>query len=81
MAAMSRARIGLSVPPELPQADIPACAQRAESAGFDEQWLAEDCFFAGDLTHCADGLASLHEPGIEQIDHSGAARVTMPAIR
>ena len=66
MAAMSRARIGLSVPPELPPADIPACAQRAESAGFDELWLAEDCFFAGDLTHCADRIASLAGRGINR---------------
>jgi alkanesulfonate monooxygenase SsuD/methylene tetrahydromethanopterin reductase-like flavin-dependent oxidoreductase (luciferase family) len=40
---MSRARIGLSVPGQLPPADIPAYARRAESAGFDELWLAEDC--------------------------------------
>ena len=63
MAAMSRARIGLSLPP----ADIPACAQRAESAGFDELWLAEDCFFAGDLTHCADRIASLAGRGINRL--------------
>ena len=44
---MSSARIGLSVPPQLLPADIPAYARRAESAGFDELWLAEDCFFAG----------------------------------
>jgi 5,10-methylenetetrahydromethanopterin reductase len=44
MVAMPRARIGLSVPPRLPPADIPAYARRAESAGFDELWLAEDCF-------------------------------------
>ena len=67
MAAMSRARIGLSVPPELPPADIPACAQRARSAGFDELWLAEDCFFAGDLTHCADRIASLAGRGINRL--------------
>ena len=57
MAAMSRARIGLSVPPELPPADIPACAQRAESAGFD----------ASDLTHCADRIASLAGRGINRL--------------
>jgi hypothetical protein len=33
---MSRVRIGLSVPPQLPPAGIPAYARRAESAGFDE---------------------------------------------
>ena len=50
---MSRTRIGLSVPPQLPPADIPAYARRAESAGFDELWLAEDCFFAGGIAVCA----------------------------
>jgi hypothetical protein len=34
--AMSRARIGLSVPPPLPPAGIAAYTRRAESAGFDE---------------------------------------------
>ena len=67
MAAMSRARIGLSVPPELPPADIPACAQRAGSAGFDELRLAGDGFFAGDLTHCADRIASLAGRGINRL--------------
>jgi hypothetical protein len=39
MQAMSPARIGLSVPPQLPPADIPAYTRRAESVGFDELWL------------------------------------------
>ena len=33
MMAMSRARIGLSVPPQLPPAGIPAYARRAERSG------------------------------------------------
>ena len=36
MQAMSPARIGLSVPPQLRPAGIPAYARRAESAGFAE---------------------------------------------
>jgi hypothetical protein len=39
----------------------------AESAGFDVLWLAEDCFFAGDLTHCADRIASLADRGINRL--------------
>lgn len=58
MVAMSRARIGLSVPPQLPPADIPAYARRAESVGFDELWLAEDCFFAGGIAAVSAALAS-----------------------
>jgi 5,10-methylenetetrahydromethanopterin reductase len=58
MMAMSRARIGLSVPPQLPPAGLPAYARRAESAGFDELWLAEDCFFAGGIAAVSAALAS-----------------------
>ena len=55
---MARARIGLSAPPQLPPAEIPAYARRAESAGFDELWLAEDCFFAGGIAAVSAALAS-----------------------
>jgi 5,10-methylenetetrahydromethanopterin reductase len=58
MTAISRARIGLSVPAQLPPAGIPAYARRAESAGFDELWLAEDCFFAGGIAAVSAALAS-----------------------
>ena len=57
---MSPARIGLSVPPQLPPADLPAYARRAESAGFDELWLAEDCFFAGGIAAVSAALSSTH---------------------
>jgi alkanesulfonate monooxygenase SsuD/methylene tetrahydromethanopterin reductase-like flavin-dependent oxidoreductase (luciferase family) len=57
MVAVSRARIGLSVPPQLPPAGIPAYARRAESAGFDELWLAEDCFFAGGIAAVSAALS------------------------
>lgn len=49
--------IGLTVPPQLPPADIPAYARRAETAGFDELWLAEDCFFAGGIAAVSAALA------------------------
>jgi alkanesulfonate monooxygenase SsuD/methylene tetrahydromethanopterin reductase-like flavin-dependent oxidoreductase (luciferase family) len=57
---MSRARIGLSVPPQLPPAGIPAYARRAESAGFNELWLAEDCFFAGGIAAVSAALSGTH---------------------
>jgi 5,10-methylenetetrahydromethanopterin reductase len=57
---MSRARIGLSVPPQLAPAGLPAYARRAESAGFDELWLAEDCFFAGGIAAVSAALSSTH---------------------
>ena len=60
MVAMSCARIGLSVPPQLPPAGIPAYARRAESVGFDELWLAEDCFFAGGIAAVSASLSSTH---------------------
>jgi len=60
MVAMSRPRIGLSVPPQLAPASLPAYARRAESAGFDELWLAEDCFFAGGIAAVSAVLSSTH---------------------
>jgi 5,10-methylenetetrahydromethanopterin reductase len=58
IATTPRARIGLSAPPQLPPAGLPAYARRAESAGFDELWLAEDCFFAGGIAAVSAALAS-----------------------
>jgi luciferase-like monooxygenase len=57
---MSGARISLSVPPQLPPADTPGYARRAESAGFDELWLAEDCFFADGVAAISAALSSTH---------------------
>jgi 5,10-methylenetetrahydromethanopterin reductase len=48
------------VPPQLPPADIPAYARRAEAAGFDELWLAEDCFFGGGIAAVSAALSSTH---------------------
>ena len=60
MMAMSRARIGLSVPLQLPPTDLPAYARRAESAARMSFWLAEDCFFAGGIAAVSAGLSSTH---------------------
>jgi alkanesulfonate monooxygenase SsuD/methylene tetrahydromethanopterin reductase-like flavin-dependent oxidoreductase (luciferase family) len=57
MAIMALPRIGLTVPPQLPPAAIPAYARRAEAVGFDELWLAEDCFFAGGIAAVSAALS------------------------
>ena len=41
-------------------AGLPAYARRAESAAFDELWLAEDCFFAGGIAAVSAALSSTH---------------------
>jgi len=69
---MSRARIGLSVPPQLPPTGLPAYARRAETAGFDELWLAEDCFFAGGVAAASAALAA-------SLFHFG--ELTIPQVR
>ncbi|WP_188193309.1 LLM class flavin-dependent oxidoreductase [Nonomuraea sp. SYSU D8015] len=51
-------RVGLSLPPQLPPPRIPAIARHAEDAGFDEIWLAEDCFFAGGVAAASAALAA-----------------------
>lgn len=58
MSGMRPSRIGLSLPPQLPPARIPAIARQAEAAGFDEIWLAEDCFYAGGIAATSAALAA-----------------------
>ncbi len=41
-------------PPEL----LPEFARRAETAGFDELWITEDCFYPGGIAAAATALAS-----------------------
>jgi 5,10-methylenetetrahydromethanopterin reductase len=55
---MRSIRVGLTLPPQLPPARIPAIARYSESAGFDEIWLAEDCFFAGGVAAASAALAA-----------------------
>lgn len=45
---------GIPYAPEL----LPEYARRAEAAGFDELWLAEDCFFNGGISAAATTLAT-----------------------
>jgi 5,10-methylenetetrahydromethanopterin reductase len=58
IARMRSSRLGLSLPAQLPPARIPAIALTAEAAGFDEIWLAEDCFFAGGVAAASAALAA-----------------------
>jgi 5,10-methylenetetrahydromethanopterin reductase len=57
-------RIGVMFKPEWPPESLPAVAQRVERAGFDELWLAEDCFLAGGLTLAATALAVTERLGV-----------------
>jgi 5,10-methylenetetrahydromethanopterin reductase len=50
-------RIGVLFPALWPDERLPAFAREAEGDGYDELWLAEDCFAAGGLTLAATALA------------------------
>jgi alkanesulfonate monooxygenase SsuD/methylene tetrahydromethanopterin reductase-like flavin-dependent oxidoreductase (luciferase family) len=52
-----RPRLGVLVGAKEPVAELPATARAAEAAGYDELWLAEDCFLHGGLTAAATALA------------------------
>jgi 5,10-methylenetetrahydromethanopterin reductase len=50
--------LGIVVRPELSPESLIDHARRAESAGFSELWLWEDCFLAGGVAMCATALAA-----------------------
>jgi 5,10-methylenetetrahydromethanopterin reductase len=50
-------RVGVLFPALWPDERLPAFARAADRDGFDELWLAEDCFAAGGLTLAATALA------------------------
>jgi alkanesulfonate monooxygenase SsuD/methylene tetrahydromethanopterin reductase-like flavin-dependent oxidoreductase (luciferase family) len=50
---MPKPSLGVIFHPKFPPETLVDFARRAESAGFDEVWLWEDCFFAGALTSAA----------------------------
>ena len=52
-----RPRLGVLVGAKEPVAGLPETARAAEAAGYDELWLAEDCFLHGGLTAAATALA------------------------
>jgi alkanesulfonate monooxygenase SsuD/methylene tetrahydromethanopterin reductase-like flavin-dependent oxidoreductase (luciferase family) len=51
-------RVGFTFTPERPINDLPRVAREAESLGFDELWLWEDCFLAGGIAASATALAA-----------------------
>jgi alkanesulfonate monooxygenase SsuD/methylene tetrahydromethanopterin reductase-like flavin-dependent oxidoreductase (luciferase family) len=53
-----RPRVGVLVPPHIPAGHLIGYAQQAEQLGFDEIWVAEDCFLHGAFTQAATILAS-----------------------
>jgi len=50
--------LGFVVRPEHPPEELPSIAARVESAGFDELWLWEDCFFAGGVAAVSAALSA-----------------------
>jgi 5,10-methylenetetrahydromethanopterin reductase len=50
-------RVGVLFPALWPDERLPGFARAAERDGYDELWLAEDCFSAGGLTLAATALA------------------------
>jgi alkanesulfonate monooxygenase SsuD/methylene tetrahydromethanopterin reductase-like flavin-dependent oxidoreductase (luciferase family) len=55
---MSVPAIGVIFHPKFPSETLGEYARRAESAGFDELWLWDDCFLPGALTSAAIALAA-----------------------
>jgi 5,10-methylenetetrahydromethanopterin reductase len=54
-------RVGVMFLAQWPPETLPGFARRAERDGFDELWLAEDCFLAGGLTLAATALAATEQ--------------------
>lgn len=49
--------VGVMLPRDLPAHQFRTFAQRAETLGFDELWVVEDCFFRGGIAQAAAALA------------------------
>ena len=54
---MSERAVGVMLPRDLPAHQFRTYAQRAETLGFDELWVVEDCFFRGGVAQAAAALA------------------------
>jgi 5,10-methylenetetrahydromethanopterin reductase len=57
---VTTATVGIMLPRDLPAHQIVPFAQKAETLGFDELWVVEDCFFRGGFAQAAVALASTH---------------------
>ena len=54
---MTERAVGVMLPRDLPAHQFRTYAQRAETLGFDELWVVEDCFFRGGVAQAAAALA------------------------
>ena len=54
---MTERAVGVMLPRDLPAHLFRTYAQRAETLGFDELWVVEDCFFRGGVAQAAAALA------------------------
>ena len=54
---MNERAVGVMLPRDLPAHLFRTYAQRAETLGFDELWVVEDCFFRGGIAQAAAALA------------------------
>ena len=54
---MTERAVGVMLPRDLPAHQFRTYAQRAETLGFDELWVVEDCFFRGGIAQAAAALA------------------------
>lgn len=54
---MTESAVGVMLPRDLPAHRFRTYAQRAETLGFDELWVVEDCFFRGGVAQAAAALA------------------------
>jgi 5,10-methylenetetrahydromethanopterin reductase len=82
-------RLGIMFRPEWPPEELLEFARRAESDGFAELWLVEDCFLVGGLTMAASALAAterlrvaigllpaaMRNPAISAMEIAGLARL------
>lgn len=57
---MSAPALGVIFHPKFPPETLADYARRAESAGFDELWLWDDCFLPGAFTSAAIALSATH---------------------
>ena len=53
-----RPRIGVIIPPGVPDGDFVGYVQEAERLGFHEVWVVEDCFLRGAFAQAATVLAT-----------------------
>ena len=61
---MARAEIGMVFDRAFPASEVRDYAQRVETAGLDQLWLIEDCFYTAGVSLAATALASTERIGV-----------------